>query len=875
MTTPSHPRGEVESEAVRSAKIVEGVVGNAWAADNAGKFTYVTPAALSALGMTIEELNCHSEDGEFGWRRVIHPDDYDCAASTFRRCLQTGEHYNVEHRMLRPSGAYGWTRSSGQPLRDSRGRVVGWYGTMIDGDGSTFAAERSGAMADPSLERNAVHDGQPPSRIIHPHDKGAVAQASARAFFHSVPQVTSYRQLQADGSYRWVELRIEPEHHASVDPGVAVAMQDHPWTMAQSLGETGEAVRAAQFLENLYGGAWALDSRGKFTYATPTSQTSIGMTLEDLNRSLDGRDFIDGGEDGWKLTVHPDDYDHMSTVFRHGLRTGTAWNVEYRILRANGDYVWHRVGARPTLDTLGRVTGWYGISLDIDVYKRTEAALREREQQLQRLIDTVPALIWSVTPAGVPSYVNKRFVDVTGATLEDIIGPDNSWPLSIIHADDIHAARQAIDHSLAAGEPYLQRYRQVRADGSYRWTETRAEPLRGENGVILQWYGVSVDIDDLVLAEEALRERERFVWQLVETLPTMIDCTAPNGEPIYRSKQLREFIGSKTEELDEAGRTRPAATIRACIHPDDLPGVEEQYAHCLSTGAPYACRHRLRRFDGEYRWVETRAAPMRNAEGAIVQWNVIYLDIDGEVRAQEALRLAQDKLSHASQAASLAELSASIAHEVNQPLAAIAANSHACQRWLATEPPNIERAQRTVERIVRDANSAADVVSRIRALFKQSVDKRIRATLDSVVAEARNLMAEEAARRRVRMDMEIDGDLPAVVLDRVQVQQVLVNLIRNGMDAMDVVTGERILKVRMRCINDTIQTEIHDRGRGIEYPDRIFEPFFTTKEHGMGMGLAICRSIVESHGGELWAEKNHPQGATFVFTLPVEEKAAA
>ena len=163
-------------------------------------------------------------------------------------------------------------------------------------------------------------------------------------------------------------------------------------------------------------------------------------------------------------------------------------------------------------------------------------------------------------------------------------------------------------------------------------------------------------------------------------------------------------------------------------------------------------------------------------------------------------------------------------------------------------------------------------MSHIRALFKHSVEPRTSTTLDSVISDAHSLMAEEAARRRIRMNIEVDSDLPPVALDRVQVQQVLVNLIRNGMDAMDSVTDDRILGVRVHRPGNAIQIDISDRGRGIEFPERIFEPFFTTKEHGMGMGLAICRSIVESHGGRLWAENNEPQGAKFIFTLPIEVK---
>jgi PAS domain S-box-containing protein len=350
----------------------------------------------------------------------------------------------------------------------------------------------------------------------------------------------------------------------------------------------------------------------------------------------------------------------------------------------------------------------------------------------------------------------------------------------------------------------------------------------------------------------------------------MIYCATPDGEPTYRSRQLRDFLGFDVEDNDEIGKSRLAGTLDAVIHPHDLGTVKERYAHSLFTGKPYALKHRLRRIDGEYRWVETRAAAMRNAEGAIIQWNGICLDIEDQVRAQEELRLVQESLARASQAASLAELSASIAHEVNQPLAAIVANSHACNRWLSAEPANVERAKITAERIIRDANSAADVVSRIRALFRQSVERRNSAALPSVIAEARSLMAEEAVRRRVRIDVEVETDLPLVAFDRVQIQQVLINLIRNGMDAMESAAGERLLRMHVRRAGDAVQTEISDRGQGVTFPDKVFEPFFTTKENGMGMGLAICRSIVESHGGRLWVEGNESGGATFIFILPAE-----
>jgi signal transduction histidine kinase len=213
---------------------------------------------------------------------------------------------------------------------------------------------------------------------------------------------------------------------------------------------------------------------------------------------------------------------------------------------------------------------------------------------------------------------------------------------------------------------------------------------------------------------------------------------------------------------------------------------------------------------------------------------------------------------------------------VNQPLAAIVANSHACQRWLTATPPNIERARRTVERVIRDANGAADVVSRIRALFKQSGDKRNVSTLKNVIAEVCDLIVEEATRRETRIVIDVEPNLPLVAIDRVQIQQVLSNLIRNAIDAMDGIVGDKVVRVRVNCrADDMVQIAVSDMGPGVAFPDRVFQPFFSTKEQGMGMGLSICRTIVEAHGGNLWVDANTSQGAIFVFSLPVGPGAIA
>ncbi len=638
-------------------------------------------------------------------------------------------------------------------------------------------------------------------------------------------------------------------------------------------GTRSDATRALQIIESMPGHAWSADAGGRFTYVSPNALAYLGSAAGELSTP-------EGGDElGWRRVIHPDDYDRVAAAWRHCLQTGDPYEIEHRLRRADGVYRWFRNSGRATRDSQGRVTQWFGTTIDIDDQKRAEAALRDRERELSQLVDMVPSYLWRLSPDGEPTFFNKRLIDFFGLDIGDADQPDTTRLAAVIeafaHPDDTAGLAEALHHSITTGQRLFMRYRLRRADGVYHWMEGRAEPLRDQDGRIVQWYGLTHDIDDQLRGEEALRESERSLRQLVETLPALIYCAAPDGKPIYRSQKLREFLGIGLDGKEGSGPFSLDDTLEAIIHPDDLAAVRERYAQSLSTGAPYALKHRMRRFDGTYRWVETRAAAMRDAEGTIVQWNGVCLDIEDQVRAQEALRRAQDNLARASQAASLAELSASIAHEVNQPLAAVVTNSHACRRWLAAEPPNLERARITAERITRDANAAADVVSRIRSLFKQSLGARTCARLGDAIFEARDLLVEEAARRSVRLEVEVDGDLPLVAFDRVQIQQVLINLVRNGMEAMEMAVGGRVLGVRVRRMEHEIRTEIRDSGPGIAFPDKIFEPFFTTKEHGMGMGLAICQSIVESHGGRLWAENGEPQGATFVFTLPVEAKAAS
>lgn len=730
-------------------------------------------------------------------------------------------------------------------------------------------------VALPPAASRARMDKSASQDVIHPDDRPAATYAAARAFWTGIPQVMRYRQRQPDGSYRWGETRSSPGYTVNVDVDDLKTDEDRSTTPASDPYAAHDAatIRAARVIEGLFGNAWAFDADGRWIYLPLFAQTTLGLTPDDLNASLDD------GHIAWRRLLHPDEYEEFAAAWHHSLTSGEPFYLEHRIRRATGRFAWARSAAQPTYDCDGRLAGWYGTSIDIDIYKKTVEALEERERELTHLVNMVPSYLWRLTAEGEPSFFNKRLVDFFGMDIADLdvsrVTRLAAVMQTVVHPDDADRLSRSLHRCVDSGQAFHMRYRLRRADGVYRWVEGRAEPLRDQDGRIVQWYGLSNDIDDQLRAEKVLRESERSLRQLVETLPALIYCAAPDGKPTYRSRQLRDFLGFGLDETDEPSKSGLTGTLEAIIHPDDRAGVMDSYSRCLATGEPYARKHRLRRFDGGYRWVETRAAAMRDAEGRIMQWNGVCFDIEDQVRAQEELRRARENLAQASQAASLAELSASIAHEVNQPLAAIVANSHACQRWLTTDPPNMERAQRTVARVIRDANAAAEVVSRIRALFSHAVEARSGAALDGIVAGARDLIAEEATRRLIRILVEVEDELPPVALDPVQVQQVLVNLMRNAMEAMDSVVGERVLRISLRRVGDALRTEVSDRGPGVAFPDRIFEPFFTTKGQGMGMGLAICRSIVEAHGGRLWAENNEPTGSTFIFTLPVEAEAAA
>jgi C4-dicarboxylate-specific signal transduction histidine kinase len=253
-------------------------------------------------------------------------------------------------------------------------------------------------------------------------------------------------------------------------------------------------------------------------------------------------------------------------------------------------------------------------------------------------------------------------------------------------------------------------------------------------------------------------------------------------------------------------------------------------------------------------------------------------DITARKRAEEALHQAQAELAHLTRVMTMGELATSIAHEVNQPLAAVITNGNACLRWLARDPPDLDEAREAVRRMIRDGNRASEVIARIRTLMRKAEPQKVWLAINDVIGEVITLADSEVRRNRVLLKTDLAADLPPVLADRIQLQQVLLNLLLNGMEAMRAVTDRsRELIVRsQRDGSDAIHVAVHDCGAGIEpqHLDRIFTAFFTTKPEGLGMGLPISRSIIEAHGGRLWATPNVGPGVTVQFTLPTSDEGA-
>jgi PAS domain S-box-containing protein len=355
-----------------------------------------------------------------------------------------------------------------------------------------------------------------------------------------------------------------------------------------------------------------------------------------------------------------------------------------------------------------------------------------------------------------------------------------------------------------------------------------------------------------------LQEQEKKFRDAVESIPAMAWIVGPDGSVQFRNRRWVEYTG-----LPQFGKTDEIGTI--AVHPEDRDRIVRQLNASFVSGEPFEEEMRIRRIDGEYRWFLGRAVPLRDKRGKVMKWYGAATDIQDRKRAEQL----QADLAHTNRVSMLGELAASISHELKQPIAAAVMDAQASLRWLDRDQPDLDEARRATAAIVKDGRRAVDIIDRLRSLYKKTPPQREPVDVDEIIAEMVLLLRSEANEHGVSIRTDPAANLPKITADRVQLQQVLMNLMLNGIEAMKETGG--ILTVRTGLDEGRrIEITVNDTGPGLPpgKTDQIFDSFFTTKPRGSGMGLAISRSIVESHGGRLWAKSRDGEGATFHFTLP-------
>ena len=565
--------------------------------------------------------------------------------------------------------------------------------------------------------------------------------------------------------------------------------------------------------------------------------------------------------------IHPEDRETASKSICDGIRSGQDFTMEARFRRVqDGAYRWHLNRAAALRDSEGNLLRLVCTFTDIEDQKQSQENLRRAVETNRLIVDTALDAVITMDAQGAITDWNKQAEMVFGWSNKEAMGQHMS---DLIIPERLRMAHErGLRHFLATGNgPILRRRIEVtavRRNGVEFPAELEVSPMRlGQNW----FFGAFIrDITDSKLAEKRLRESELNLRQMTETIPEMLWSATAEGTIDYCNARVLDYTGFSAEEIMGSGWTK-------LLHPDDVERTARTWRSCVATGAPY--RVEIRTFhatDRAYRWCVTSALPLLDQQGRILKWYGTVVDMHDWRHAQEELRNTQAELARVARVMTMGELTSSIAHEVNQPLFGIMTNTDTCLLMLSTDPPDVDGARETIQRTMRDANRASDVIKRLRALYSKKDPSPELMDLNQATREVISLSLSDLQRWRVNVLQELADNLPLLMADRVQVQQVIMNLVRNASDAMSNVDDRpRELLIRTeREEGDRVQLSVKDAGVGFEpqAADRLFEAFYTTKNEGIGIGLSISRSIIEAHEGRLWATANDGPGATFSFSIP-------
>ena len=868
----------------RARSIVDSIPAGIVTLEPTGEVTGANRQLLDYLGQSLEVIK------QWDTNDLIHPDDAADLTEAFRAMIAAGEPVGFKVRLRRHDGAYRWFEVRNLPLRDKDGQIVRWYAVLTDVDDRERAEN---AVASSERELRLMLDSLASGIIAVSPIEGIVAAnqqllgylgrslddlkhwmttdmvhpdqfESTLTYFRTFMALGRYSEHETrirrfDGTFRWFVVRNNP----LLDADGQVVRWYGLLTDIDDRKRAEEALRESEAQLRLV--VNTIPALVALFAPDGTAEEINEQFLEYLGETMD--EFSDWPNNG---TVHPDDVRHYAEVLSQSFDLGQPINTEARLRRFDGEYRWFQVRGLPSRNADGRIVRWYCLMSDIDDRKRAEEAVAASERDLKTTVDSIPAMAWSARADGFCDYFNQIYLEYTGRQLEEMQG----WAWSVVvHPHDlanlVSEWRLALETNTARSiEARLQR-----ADGQYRWFILRANPLLDEDGNVLKWYGLNTDIEDRKRAEDELSRSEAslahsqrlssmgsFAWILAT-----YEFTHFSTE-LYRIFEIEEDVPITVEQ------------IAARVHPDDVPLLTAKLELARAGIVDHNYDIRLRMPDGRVKYLRTESRAATQPDGQKIFVGTMQ-DITQRRVAEEAVNELRAELAHVSRVSMLGAMTASIAHEVNQPLSGIITNASTGLRMLASDPPDIQGARETARRTIRDGNRAAEVVSRLRALFSKKSEA---AEVIDLNEAARDLIAlAEAELRRSRTELQVDlaAELPEIMGDRVQLQQVVLNLLLNAADAVSSIE-DRPRRVTLRTREDedgNVRLTVQDTGVGIDPAnmEKLFDAFYTTKPSGMGIGLSISRSIIEHHHGHIWAEPNIKAGATFSFAIPPARSISA
>jgi PAS domain S-box-containing protein len=784
-------------------------------------------------------------------------------------------------------------RRSEKELRDAI-ETIPAMAFSIRPDGSTeFVNQRTLEYTGLSAETISEPGWQ---STIHPEDfdkhvnKWRASLASGQPFENEV------RHRSAGGEYRWFLVRAVPLRDGRGKVlkwyGILTDIEDRK-RAEQSVRRTEKELRDVVNVLPAY--VWSTSADGAVDFVNERWLEFTGLPLQ--------------GAMGWnwEAAVHPDDLSRHVGTWRTALNNGQAMESEVRVQRADGEYRWWFARNVPLRNETGNIVKWYGTGVDIEDRKRAESLLAGEKRILEmvakgdslaEILDALCRLVEEhaggslasillldgnrLRHGGAPS-LPKAYTDVIdGAVIGPCAGSCGTAAyrgeqviVEDIANDPLWADYRglALPHSLRAcwSTPVFSSQRKVIATFAMYYREPR-RPSRHDQEIINQITHLAGVAIERKLIQDALRRSETYLAE-AERLSHTGSWAFNSTCAAYSSEENLRIWG-----FDPQQPPPDREVVLHRIHPEDRDRVLDNAKTAVRERRDYAVDFRIVLPDGTIRHVHGLGHPVFHANGELVEVIGTLMDVTDRRRAEEErekLRQLETHLAHIHRVSMLGELAASLAHEIKQPITAAATNARTSLRWLQRQPPAIEEARESASRVVNDVNRAAESINRIRSFYSRGRQPRELVDVNDVIEEMVVLLRNEACRYSISIRSNVAKNVPKVLADRVELQQVLMNLMLNGIDSMIEAQGPGELTVNSNTEDGQVLISVIDTGVGIlkEQADHIFDAFFSTKPQGTGMGLPISRSIIESHGGRLWATKNSGRGAVFHFTLPVEAAA--